>query len=121
LNDFMSKAAATPQLVPARVRPGLGQPSQISPADPAVHYHVLVNAPGGGGATIRLGLESLSYTGWPLPNKGVDFAPVRAVSTNVLASLDIRLRTNCDAPIREFIAYRMSSDPASPYYNRYLS
>lgn len=121
LESLLAKSTTVPQLIPARVKPGPSQVSQLFPADPAVHYHVLVDAPGGSGEKINLGLESLSFAGWPMPNKGMGFPPVRAVSSQALEALDIRLREMCDAPIRELAAYRMSDDPTSPFFNQYLS
>lgn len=121
LQSLYAKAVPASQLTPARVRSGMGQVSQLFPTDPSVHYYVMVQAPGGSNATIRLGLESLSFAGWPMPNKGAGFAPVRAVSADVLSAMDVRMREECDAPIRELMAYRMSNDPKSPFYNRYLS
>jgi len=109
-------------LVPARVRPNhLGQISDLLPANPAVHFHVLMEAPGGAGREVRLGLEALSYAGWPLPNKGAGFPPVRAVEEVTLNAMGIKLREECDAPVRSLAAYRMSDDPASLFYNQYLS
>lgn len=121
LHTLFAKSTSVPQLIPARVKNGRDQVSQLFPADPAVHFYVHVEAPGGSGPTLRLGLESLSFAGWPMPNKGAGFPVVRAVSSQALTALDIRMRESCDAPIRELIAYRMSSDPTSPFFNQYIS
>jgi RHS repeat-associated protein len=122
LKSLMARAQPAESLVPARVRADhLGHNSDLFPANPEVHYHVLVEAPGGAGETIELGMESLSPAGWPLPNKGAGFPPVRAVDERTLDALGIKLRPECDAPVRPLKAYRMSNNRASPFFNRYLS
>jgi hypothetical protein len=122
MNTLLSRAQRAEHLVPARVRADhLGHTSDLFPANPEVHYHVLMEAPGGAGETIQLGMESLSPAGWPLPNKGVGFAPVRAVEARTLEALGIKPREDCDATVRPLTAYRLSDDPRSPNFNRYLS
>ena len=122
LRILMARAQPVEHLVPARVQADhLGHNSDLFPANAEVHYHVLVEAPGGAGETLKLGLESLSPAGWPLPNKGAGFPPVRAADTATISALGIVLRDDCDATIRPLTAYRLSNDPRSPFYNRYLS
>lgn len=108
-------------LFPARVRKALDKPSDLLPPRPAAHFYVLMEAPGGSGHKVELGLEALTSSGRPLANLGVGFAPVRAAS--FLAQRDLKQlpRENCDAPMRSLTAYRMSDDSNSPYYNFYLS
>jgi RHS repeat-associated protein len=122
MNTLLSHAQRAEYLVPARVRADhLGHASDLFPANPEMHYHVLAEVPGGAGETIKLGMESLSPAGWPLPNKGVGFPPVRAVDEPTLEALGITMRSDCDAPVRPLTAYRLSNNPGSPNYNRYLS
>lgn len=122
LEVILGRAQRAEFIVPARVRNDhLGHVSDLEPAHPELHYHVLVEAPGGAGRTLQLGLESLSPGGWPLPNKGAGFPPVRALDPRTLEALGIQLRAECDAPVRALTAYRLSDDPSSPLFNRYLS
>lgn len=119
---LMSRSQLVENLVPARVQGDhLGHTSDLFPANPEVHYHVLIEAPGGAGETIKVGLESLSKAGWPLPNKGSGFPPVRATDGATISALGIVLREDCDATIRPLLAYRLSNDQSSPHFNRYLS
>ncbi len=110
-------------LRPARVHnaPTLNLTSDLDPPQPAAHYYVLVQAPGTSGPTIELGLESLNFVGRPLPNPGNGFAPVRAVSDYTQQQIGQPPRPDCGAPIRSLTAYRMSANPQSTFYNRYLS
>ena len=97
-------------------------PSDLEPTpNPALHYHVLVATPGGAGSTIELGLESLNFAGFPLSNPGHSFAPVRAESVSTQQAIGQTPRPNCGAPISPVMAYRVSDDPTSAYYNFYLS
>ncbi|MFO1460688.1 MAG: Ig-like domain-containing protein [Verrucomicrobiota bacterium] len=125
LQELFSKMQEVGGLVPARFRtePELSKSnvvSHLSPPLPAVHYHILVHAPGFRDQ-IELGLEALNAAGRPVANKGFRFPPVRAVSELTLGQLDQKLRPTCDAPIRSLPAYRVSNDPGSPFYNYYLS
>ncbi|MGH7868248.1 MAG: DUF6531 domain-containing protein, partial [Candidatus Dormibacteraceae bacterium] len=95
--------------------------SDLFPPNPATHYHVLVNAPGTSGATIDVGLEALNLAGYPLSNLGAGFAPVRDISDTSQVGINQQPRLNCGASIRALTAYRLSSDPHSQYFNRYLS
>lgn len=111
-------------LAPARVhnQPTLFLDSDLEPnPNTALHYYVLVTAPGSAGSTIELGLESLNPAGRPLSNPGAGFAPVRAVSGSAQDATGQRPRESCGAAIRSLTAWRMSDDPNSPYYNKYLS
>lgn len=105
----------------AKGRPELNIPSDLDPPLPASHFHVWVEAPGASGKTIELGLESVNHAGRPLSNFGFGFAPVRAISTAAQDAIGQRPRPDCGAPIRALTAWRMSDDPRSVYYNRYLS
>lgn len=116
--DAMGGAAV---VGPARFGTNGGVPSTLSPANPTNHYYVLAAVPGGAGATISLGLQSLNRSGYPLKNKGRNFAPVRAVSSLGSQLLGQAARAGCDAPIRELTAYRLATDPKDPFYNVYLS
>jgi RHS repeat-associated protein len=109
-------------LGPARYRTnnGAANPTMVPP-NPTNHYHVLMRTPGGAGAQVKLGLQSLNRSGYPLKNKGRGFAPVRAVSSLASQQLKQEARQDCDAPIRELTAYRLSSDVKDPFYNVYLS
>ncbi len=111
------------QLEPARVRTEGGATNSLDPPLPSAHYYVLVRAPGGdvgSGATMELALESLNRAGHPLKNKGDDFPPVRAMTPDA-AQLIGQAARSCDAPIKPLTAYRLSSNPSSPFYNFYLS
>ncbi|MBN9690461.1 MAG: Ig-like domain-containing protein [Verrucomicrobia bacterium] len=122
VQELMDQSRSAFALVPARVRGDhLGHESDLTPPKPSLHYYVVVEAPGGAGPQIRLGLEALSYAGWPLPNKGAGFPPVRAVEELTLEVLGMKPRPGCDAPVRSLTAYRLSDDPANPLFNRYLS
>lgn len=107
---------------PARFSTNGGVPSTLNPANPTNHYYVLAFAPGGAGGTISLGLQSLNRSGYPLKNKGRNFAPVRAVSNHGSQLLGQTARAGCDAPINALTAYRLAgNDPKDPFYNVYLS
>jgi RHS repeat-associated protein len=108
-------------LPPARFKgePGVVD-STISPPDGHNHFYVLVHAPGSAGDTIELALESLNWAGNPLPKKGFLFPPVNALSASALQGLG-QTPAASDAPPRSCRAWRLSHNPASPYYNLYLS
>jgi RHS repeat-associated protein len=111
-------------LAPAHVtpQPSLNIPSDLAPQpNPALHYYVLMVAPGGAGATVDLGLEAVNAAGWPISNLGSGFAPVRAVAFTTQTAIGQIPRPGCGAPIRALTAYRLSSNPNSVYYNYYLS
>lgn len=120
LSQLMDGAVAVQAISPARINPVLAIGSSLQPPSPKAHYHVLVQAPGGAGKTITLGLESLNRAGIPLANRGQSFAPVRAESASTLAKIGMTPQ-GCDAAISPLIAYRMSDNPTSPFYNDYLS
>lgn len=108
---------------PARFRTNGDAISNLTPANSTNHYYVLMRAPGAAGAKIKLGLQSLNRSGYPLKNKGRDFAPVRAISDKGSELLKQKARDGCDAPIGELTAYRLAGDGdiANPFYNLYLS
>jgi RHS repeat-associated protein len=83
-------------------------------------YHLLVNAPGGAGETIELGLESLDWAGQALRKKGLLFPPVHALGAAALNTIG-QTPDSDDAPVRSLKARRMSDDPNSDDYNRYIS
>jgi RHS repeat-associated protein len=116
-------AEASPQdfLYPSRFR-GLTEcaTSTVTNLDPASHYYVLVEAPGGSGATIDLAVESLNGAGHPLADRGFLFPPVHCFAATTLQSL-LRIPGADDAPVRPSRAWRLSNDPKSPYFNVYLS
>jgi len=117
----LGKMRLADAIIPARVRGAFAAQSDLSPPQPAAHYHVLIWAPGGSGFSLTVGLESLNAAGHPLPNPGLGLPPVRAVAAQTLAALKQEPRPGCGAPIRPLTARRLSDDPASPYYNCYLS
>ena len=94
--------------------------STISPPLGLSHYYVLVHAPGSAGATIDLALESLNWAGQPMRKLGFLFPPVQAMGPASLTKLG-QVPTDEDAPTRPCKAWRLSNNPASPYYNVYLS
>src|SRR6185436_90202 len=108
-------------LPPARIKgePGVVE-STISPPNGHNHFYALVHAPGSAGETIELALEGLNWAGNPLPKKGFLFPPVNALSDSALQGLGQTPATS-DAPTRSCRAWRLSHNPASPYYNLYLS
>ena len=108
-------------LAPARLGAQGGATPTLDPASRTVHYHVLLDLPGGAGDEVEILLESLNRAGRPLSNRGRDFPPVRAAAATTLTELDQEPREDCDAEIRRFVAKRLSSDKTSPDYNRYLS
>ncbi len=108
-------------LAPANVVTNESISSDLNPPNMALHYHVLVRAPGGAGDRIELGLESLNPAGRPLANLGVGFAPVRAVSEGTQTDIGQTPRAGCGAPIRSLPAFRVSADPHSEFYTWYLS
>jgi RHS repeat-associated protein len=123
LSALLDEMRVAPAIIPARLRevPDLGIFSDLSPPSPVAHYHVYVEAPGGAGETVEIGLESLNMAGKPFSNLGLGFAPVRAVTSETLEQLGQQPRPNCDAPMRPLTAHRMSDDPKSLFFNRYLS
>jgi RHS repeat-associated protein len=116
--SFLRYATVLP---PAQYKgePGI-TPSTISPPDAHNHFYVLVHAPGSAGESIELALESLNWAGQPLAKKGFLFPPVNALSAAALDGLG-QTPKSTDAPTRSCRAWRLSQNPASPYYNLYLS
>lgn len=111
----------TSSLRPARLR-GLGAGAgNLSPPQAGVHYHVLVEAPGGSGVTLPILVESLNEAGAGLPNLGVDYPPVRAAEAAGLSAAKLAVTEGVDAPVRPLTAYRLSDDVNDPAYNLYLS
>ncbi|RIL05408.1 MAG: hypothetical protein DCC71_10465 [Proteobacteria bacterium] len=117
----LARMRGVASLAPARVRATGGATATLDPASRTVHYHVLLDMPGGVGESVDLALESLNRAGRSLPNPGRSFAPVRAATPDTLLRLGQEPRGGCDAPIDRFTATRLSQDKASPYYNLYLS
>ena len=124
LAELMANLALTTQVYPARFfsipTPTLNLASDLTPPSASEHFHVIINAPGGAGPVIQVGLEALTVAGQPLPNMGQGFPPAKAVDPATLAQLKIDLRSR-DAPIHTVPVYRMSADSKSPYYNTYIS
>lgn len=116
----LATAQVTDRLFPARAHPAAGVTSTLSPASPLVHYHVLVDAPGGAGEQITLGLESVNRAGYPLRSKGKNLPPVRALSESALSAIGQNPRP-CEPPTGTLIAKRLSGDKNSFLYNLYLS
>jgi RHS repeat-associated protein len=112
-------------IMPARFASEPGAPSTLDPPSSAVHYYVLLEAPGAAGGAlgndIEIGLETLNRAGQPLKNKGKLFPPVRAASSYALNQIQQLQRVGCDAPIPVLRARRLSDDMSSPYYNLFLS
>lgn len=108
-------------IIPARVRSEQTTQSDLFPPNPKAHYYVLLSLPGAAGAQLELTLESLNWAGQPRPSKGGGFAPVRACSQTTLAAIGLTQRRSCEAAVTGFRAFRLSSDPASQFYNYYLS
>jgi RHS repeat-associated protein len=119
--DVLSGRRFAQAIPPARYQPALDIRSDLQPPNPALHFHVLVTAPGGAGESIEIGLEALNEAGQPLSNPGLGFAPVRAESVTTQEGISQKPRPSCGAPIRALKAYRLSKDPASPLFNRYLT
>ena len=108
-------------LAPARLRGVAGAAESLDPPSPAVHYHVLVRAPGSAGATIEIGLESLDVALEPIPRKGFHFAPTQALRETTLSDMGQTPRSGCDAPSNPLRAFRLAADPRDPLYDVYLS
>ncbi len=114
-------------LAPANIQSNGGFQSDLEPTkgapNPALHYYVLMFAPGGfpNNSEIDLGLESLNQAGRPLSNLGAGFAPVRAVSDFTQGGIGQTPRPGCGAPIRALPAYRVSNNQNSIYYHWWLS
>lgn len=111
----------TSYLQPARFR-GVTNvvASALAPPSPTSHYYVLVKAPGSAGSSIDLALESLSWAGVPLRKRGFLFPPAHALSTAALSAMG-QTPGAADAEVSSCRAYRLSDNPASAYYNVYLS
>lgn len=114
----------------ARLKANGGAASSIESRSPVAHSYVLVECPGAAGTEITVALEALNAAGSPLKDKGKDFPPVRAVSIPTLRALgqDPGAAGASDqngvafrAPVTALTAYRLNGDPASKYYNLYLS
>jgi RHS repeat-associated protein len=111
-------------LRPARFQPRRGVQSSLSPPQAAVHYYVLVDAPGGAAdamGTIDLALESLNRSGHPIGPKGALFPPVRAISPLARNALQNGASILCELPTRTLKAWRLSNNKASPLYHKFLS
>ena len=124
VNQILAGMKPTGALAPARVKaqPTLFLGSDLDPVpNPALHFHVLVFAPGSAGTQIQLGLEALNPVGRPLANPGPGFAPVRAISEAAQVTIGQVPRGDCGTTIRTLPAYRVSNDPHSDFYNWYLS
>lgn len=121
LDAILANLRLASAIPPATLSTNFAIRSDLNPPNPALHFHVMVTAPGSSGITMELGLESVNLAGRPLGNPGQGFAPVRAVSGGTQLKIGQMPRPNCGASIRSLTAYRMSDNPKSPYYNRYLS
>lgn len=121
LVGLMQKLRPLSYLPPAQVSTNFDISSGLNPPNPALHYHVLMKAPGDSGIKIELGLEAVNVAGRPLSNPGRGFAPVRAIADSTQGQIGQRPKDNCGTPIRSLPAYRMSDDPHSAFYNMYLS
>jgi hypothetical protein len=117
----LSKMTESRSLTVSRVKTEGDVNSSLSPPSPAVHFHVLIDAPGAAGLELTVALESLNEAGYPLKNKGRRFAPVRSLSSGAVNRTKQQPRSDTDAPILECKAYRLSSDKRSPLYDLYLS
>jgi RHS repeat-associated protein len=113
--------ATVDTLVPGRLHADAGAQDSLDPPNPAVHYHVLVRAPGSAGETIELGLESLDLALEPIGRKGYHFAPAQALREATLSDLGQGPRGSCDAPSHALRAFRLAEDPTDPHYDLYLS
>ncbi len=126
LEQLFSGASHLSALAPANLNTNVGLASDLEPTDKppnaALHYYVVVYAPGGdlANSQIDLGLESLNPAGRPLSNLGSGFAPVRAVSDSTQQAIGQTPRP-CGAPIRALPASRVSNNPHSVFYNWFLS
>lgn len=107
-------------LLPARVRSEGFVESTLTPPSPLVHYHLLLDAPGGSGQVVLLGLEVLDDRGQPLPPGGLGFPPFRSASAGTLQAIGLG-SVACGLPTEPILAFRLSDDPASPWFDRYLS
>lgn len=107
-------------LVPARVHTEGFVESTLEPASPLVHYHLLLDAPGGAGQVVLLGLEVLDEHGQPLPPGGMGFPPFRAATETTMQELGLD-SIQFGLPVEPIRAFRLSDDPASPWFDRYLS
>ena len=72
------------------------------------------------GEEIPLALETLDGASRPVAPKGFLFPPVHAISETTQSALEQEPKPT-DAPVRVATARRLSDNPASPYYNLYLS
>jgi hypothetical protein len=105
-------------LLPARVHSEGFVESTLNPASPLVHYYLLLDAPGGAGQVVLLGLEVLDEHGQPLPPGGLGFPPFRAASA---ATMGLSFWARSSLPVEPILAFRLSDEPASPWFDRYLS
>ena len=121
LTFLRSALEAVAGVGPASLQSGGSNSPTLLPPTRSAHYYVMMEAPGGAGAEVLLGLQSLNRAGLPLRNKGRDFPAVRAVGPAANSAILQKERAGCDAPVREFRAFRLSDDPASQFYNLYLS
>jgi RHS repeat-associated protein len=119
--QVLDAVAGTTVVGPARFRAIGGAVSTLDPANPTNHYHVLMRAPGGAGSSVKLGLQALNRSGYPLRNKGRGFAAVRAASPTAQSQLGQEPRQGCDALSDALTAYQLSTDPKDPLFNLYLS
>jgi RHS repeat-associated protein len=117
----LSRMTESRSLTVSRVKAEGDVVSSLSPPSPAVHFHVIIDAPGAAGAELTVALEGLNEAGYPLKNKGRRFAPVRSLSSGAVNRIKQQPRPDTDAPILECKAYRLSSDKRSPWYDLYLS
>lgn len=121
LASVLEGAEPAPFLMPTRFKAEAGViESGITPPDPASHYYVLVHAPGVVGTELPIALQTLDEAGQPVAPKGFLFPAVHALSTGTQAGLRQQPGPT-DAPVRVGRAVRLSDDPASPYYNLFLS
>lgn len=121
LAERLAAAESTTFLMPTRFEAVDGVvESGVTPPDPATHYHVLVHAPGVVGEELSLALQTLDGAGRPVAPKGFLFPAVHAISATTQSALEQEPEAT-DAPVRVAKAWRLSDNPASPYYNLYLS
>jgi RHS repeat-associated protein len=128
IREILARVQLEDALRPSRIRPE-GQTfgaervhftSDITPPSLATHFAGLIFAPGSAGEIVNLMFEAVNDTGTPHKNPGPGFAPLRAASARAL-ELSGDGATAEESSINVLQAVRLSSDPASTYYNVYLT
>jgi RHS repeat-associated protein len=119
LAELVGTLSESPLVIPAQLTSfGPDSPSATSdPPLPAAHQYLLIQTSGAMGDSLDLVIEALGPGARRLPARGPGMAPVVLTSTPGIYGVG----GSSQPAVAAHKAYRLTSDPLSPYFNLYLS